>query len=44
MTLLRVHPVEELRADPDAGPSRLHPRHGLRDAVRVAVGDRSPQR
>lgn len=31
--------VRELRDDPAAGPSRLHAAHGMRDAVRVAVGE-----
>ncbi|MFF7637606.1 BCCT family transporter [Kitasatospora sp. NPDC008050] len=35
--------VKELRQDPAAGPSRFHPAHGLRDAVRVAVGDAPDQ-
>ncbi|MER5351503.1 BCCT family transporter [Kitasatospora sp. NPDC002551] len=39
MLLLCVALVKELRADPSAGPSRFHPAHGLRDAVRVAVGE-----
>ncbi|MED7949529.1 BCCT family transporter [Streptomyces sp. BE303] len=39
MLLLCVALVKELRTDPAAGPSRFHPAHGLRDAVRVAVGD-----
>ncbi|MGW2545047.1 BCCT family transporter [Kitasatospora sp. NPDC001574] len=39
MLLLCVALVKELRADPAAGPSRFQPAHGLRDAVRVAVGD-----
>ncbi|MEV7353658.1 MULTISPECIES: BCCT family transporter [unclassified Kitasatospora] len=48
MLLLCVSLVKELREDPAAGPSRLHPVHGLRDAVRVAVGEalaeRTPRR
>ncbi|SDT30698.1 choline/carnitine/betaine transport [Streptomyces sp. TLI_053] len=39
MLLLCVALVKELRTDPAAGPSRFHPAHGLRDAVRVAVGE-----
>ncbi|MFB7471812.1 BCCT family transporter [Kitasatospora sp. NPDC056184] len=39
MLLLCVALVKELRADPSAGPPRFHPAHGLRDAVRVAVGE-----
>ncbi|WP_380281229.1 BCCT family transporter [Kitasatospora purpeofusca] len=39
MLLLCVALVKELRSDPSAGPSRFHPTHGLRDAVRVAVGE-----
>ncbi|GAA2998115.1 BCCT family transporter [Kitasatospora albolonga] len=39
MLLLCLALVRELRSDPAAGPSRLHAAHGLRDAVRVAVGD-----
>ncbi|MFE2111154.1 BCCT family transporter [Kitasatospora sp. NPDC059463] len=39
MLMLCVALVKELRADPSAGPSRFHPAHGLRDAVRVAVGE-----
>ncbi|WP_327682900.1 BCCT family transporter [Kitasatospora sp. NBC_00458] len=39
MLLLCVALVKELREDPAAGPSRLHAAHGLRDAVRVAVGE-----
>ncbi|AUY48863.1 BCCT family transporter [Streptomyces sp. CB01881] len=39
MLLLCVSLLKELRKDPAAGPSRLHPVHGLRDAVRVAVGE-----
>ncbi|MER7703153.1 BCCT family transporter [Kitasatospora sp. NPDC097605] len=39
MLLLCLALVKELRSDPAAGPSRFHPAHGLRDAVRVAVGE-----
>ncbi|MFF2655879.1 BCCT family transporter [Kitasatospora sp. NPDC058032] len=39
MLLLCVALVKELRSDPSAGPPRFHPAHGLRDAVRVAVGE-----
>ncbi|MFF2042044.1 BCCT family transporter [Kitasatospora sp. NPDC058170] len=39
MLLLCVALVKELREDPAAGPSRFHPAHGLRDAVKVAVGE-----
>lgn len=34
--------VKELRTDPAAGPPRFHSAHGLREAVRVAVGDAAP--
>ncbi|MFE6050336.1 BCCT family transporter [Kitasatospora sp. NPDC056446] len=44
MLLLCVSLVKELREDPAAGPGRFHPQHGLRDAVRVAVGDRASER
>ncbi|MGV9264686.1 BCCT family transporter [Kitasatospora sp. NPDC003701] len=39
MLLLCLALVKELREDPAAGPSRFHAAHGLRDAVRVAVGE-----
>ncbi|MFB6891113.1 BCCT family transporter [Kitasatospora sp. NPDC056327] len=39
MLMLCVALVKELRSDPAAGPSRFHPAYGLRDAVRVAVGE-----
>ncbi len=39
MLMLCVALVKELRGDPAAGPSRFHPAHGMRDAVRVAVGE-----
>ncbi|GAB7187793.1 BCCT family transporter [Kitasatospora sp. Ki12] len=42
MLLLCVSLVKELREDPAAAPSRFHPAHGLRDAVRATVGDRTP--
>ncbi|MFF2074235.1 BCCT family transporter [Kitasatospora sp. NPDC058162] len=44
MLLLCVSLVKELREDPAAGPSRFHPAHGLRDAVRVAVGEALAER
>ncbi len=39
MLALCVSLVKELREDPAAGPSRFHAAHGLRDSVRVAVGE-----
>lgn len=39
MLLLCWALVKELRADPGAGPARAHPLHGMRDAVRAAVGE-----
>ncbi|AUG81056.1 choline transporter [Kitasatospora sp. MMS16-BH015] len=39
MLLLCLALVKELRTDPAAGPSRFQAAHGLRDAVRVAVGE-----
>ncbi|MFD9689578.1 BCCT family transporter [Kitasatospora sp. NPDC059146] len=44
MLLLCLSLVKELREDPAAGPSRFHPAHGLRDAVRVAVGEALAER
>ncbi|MFJ7909307.1 BCCT family transporter [Kitasatospora sp. NPDC096204] len=44
MLLLCVSLVKELREDPAAGPSRFHPPHGLRDAVREVVGESSTRR
>ncbi|MER7844561.1 BCCT family transporter [Kitasatospora sp. NPDC096077] len=44
MLLLCVSLVKELREDPAAGPSRFHAAHGLRDAVRVAVGEALAER
>ncbi|MFG2913528.1 BCCT family transporter [Kitasatospora sp. NPDC048298] len=44
MLLLCVSLVKELREDPAAGPSRLHPPHGLRDAVREVVGEPNTRR
>ncbi|MFJ5229809.1 BCCT family transporter [Kitasatospora sp. NPDC088391] len=40
---LCVSLVRELRTDPAAGPSRLRPAHGLRDAVGTSVGDDFPE-
>ncbi|MFJ8042016.1 BCCT family transporter [Kitasatospora sp. NPDC096147] len=44
MLLLCWALVRELRDDPAAGPPRLAAAHGLRDAVRVAVGDALAER
>ncbi|MEU1282974.1 BCCT family transporter [Kitasatospora sp. NPDC005856] len=44
MLLLCVSLVKELREDPAAAPSRFHPPHGLRDAVREAVGESTTHR
>ncbi|WP_099904845.1 BCCT family transporter [Streptomyces sp. TLI_171] len=44
MLALCVALVRELRADPAAGPSRLRPSHGLRDAVGASVGEDYPER
>jgi choline/carnitine/betaine transport len=39
MLLMCLSLVMELRQDPGAGPSRRHPLHGVRDAVRAMVGE-----
>ncbi|GAA3038616.1 BCCT family transporter [Kitasatospora sp. NPDC006786] len=44
MLLLCVSLVKELREDPAAAPSRFRPPHGLRDAVREAVGESGTRR
>ncbi len=43
MLALCVALVKELRMDPAAGQPRFHAAHGLRDAVRVAVGEAMAQ-
>ncbi|WP_083974512.1 BCCT family transporter [Kitasatospora mediocidica] len=39
MLALCLSLIKELREDPAAGPRRFHAAHGLREAIRVAVGD-----